>query len=112
MNFVAALLYPITLLLSAGGSEVGDSRDDEEKAAPVPAPGHVWVEVPASGLLADPPAGATVILPFQPEPGWQVRIEQHVTQKRHQPSPRDRGGGPGVLPKPSKSRPGRTGCVG
>jgi hypothetical protein len=93
MNFVAALLYPITLLLSAGGTEVGDSRDDEEKAAPVPAPGHVWVEVPASGLLADPPAGATVILPFQPEPGWQVRIEQHmqirITPRAQAPMRRD-----------------------
>ncbi len=66
-------------------SLVGDHVELRVRSTPV--------EVPASGLLADPPAGATVILPFQPEPGWQVRIEQHmqirITPRAQAPMRRD-----------------------
>lgn len=82
MNFVSALLYPIALLLPAAGAKESDS--DAEDAAPhmhVLEDGqeaHVWPQVPPQMLEPDWPFAERVLQEVEPEPGWQVHIEQRV----------------------------------
>lgn len=82
MNFVSALLYPITLLLPAAGTVESDSRDRGPMAEGAPAErsgaADLWPEGAAEAPLLDAPFGSTMLRSVEPEPGWQVRIEQRM----------------------------------
>ena len=92
MNFVAALLYPIALLLPAAGAEQGDSRGTPDTPIAAP-PASLWPGNAAELIEADPSGGTAMAIPVEPAPGWQVRIEQHmqirITPRAQMPVRRD-----------------------
>lgn len=76
MNFAAALLYPIAMLLPAAGA-IDGARQAE--APEQPAPAHVWPDAVPEALVAPPGIAAiTLFGSVEPEPGWQMRIEQRM----------------------------------
>jgi hypothetical protein len=82
MNFAAALLYPIFMLLPAAGAGDGASPQGgargQGEAMEVPAEAHVWPQVEIPGAAADAPSAGSLIRHALPQDAWQVRIEQRM----------------------------------
>jgi hypothetical protein len=105
MNFAAALLYPIFLLLPAAGAAdlvmQPDERPGREEPSPaeVPPPAHAWPRYEIPGLSADTPFAASVLTDAVPRDAWQVRIEQRmiirITPRAAMPMPEMFVGVPG-----------------
>lgn len=83
MNLASALFYPIALLLPAAGAiDSAPSSDNAGGGVAVsvdePQPAYVWPPVPAAVLAPDWPFAARMLEDADPEPAWQVHIEQHL----------------------------------
>ena len=83
MNLASALLYPIALLLPAAGVVESVSEENAagsaRPAVPDPAPrAQVWPPLPPPVLTPEWPFAAAILQGVEPEPGWQVRIEQRM----------------------------------
>lgn len=83
MNFVSALLYPFALLLPAAGAIEGDLGADTAIVQDAPPldqnpTAYVWPPVSPQALALDGPFVAAMLQDVEPEPGWQVHIEQRM----------------------------------
>lgn len=81
MNLASILLYPIALLLPvAAAVEGGVATDDAARhGSPAARPALQYVP-PAESvfMIAERPAGATMLRDGRLQPAWQVRIEQRM----------------------------------
>ncbi|KHK91022.1 hypothetical protein LK12_08800 [Novosphingobium malaysiense] len=81
MNLAAALLYPIALLLPAAGAVDSESKADDQTSqsrADVSSPHFAWPDVPPRVLTPEWPFAVRMLQSVEPQPGWQVHIEQRV----------------------------------
>ena len=82
MNLVSVLLYPIVMLLPTAGAIESDSDADAPPVIALPtdarSPHYAGGDAVPSVLAPDWPFATIMLREVEPEPGWQVHIEQRM----------------------------------
>ncbi|MCT2400652.1 hypothetical protein [Novosphingobium mangrovi (ex Huang et al. 2023)] len=82
MNLASALLYPIAMLLPAAGAIDSDSRGNEVMVQAVPSgedgQAYAWPRVAPQAVAPGWSVRMRMLRDVEPEPAWQVHIEQRM----------------------------------